>query len=175
MGYHHISALAPLFMVLFGGCETYTFFGSGYFFVEMTILPLQIVNWFETFKRPDHWMSSVAYHITFWLWVPFRTIFPVWITYQGIGVVMQVDDVNGFWQCKVPVGYGGMAIWTFCWLVFFAHVLPAYIKRVVHGHKPAQHAAPANKERRPPPAGAVKAAKRAQEANKAPMSPVMSP
>ena len=167
--FHHVAALWPLLFVLFGGCENYAFFGSGYFFVEMTILPLQLVHWCETLKKPNSWIAALGYHLTFWLWLPFRLVIPVYMTYNGIGVVMQGDDTVGFWQCKLPVGQGGVAIWAFCWLIFAAHIGPGYYKRVVKGEQPNEHPAPKKK-----PAAPKKTAGK-KETPASPMSPVMSP
>jgi hypothetical protein len=145
--FHHLAAGWPLVMVLFGGCQNYTFFGSGFFFVEMTIWTLQTVHWMETLKMAEHWLTKLAYHLTFWMWIPFRLVLPVYMTYNGVLVVMQEDDSVGFWQCKVPVGQGGFSIWFFCWLVFFAHIGPGYYRRIFQGKQPKREPAPAIKER----------------------------
>jgi hypothetical protein len=167
--FHHLAALWPLLSVLFNGCQNYTYFGSGYFFVEMTIFPLQLVHWGETLKHPNSWWVSLGYHVTFWLWIPFRLVLPVYMTYNGVGVVMPQDDTVGFWQCKVPVGQGGVNIWLFCWLVFFAHIMPAYVKRL-RGRKPTQRQAPAQLEKLKKPPVKPPGAKASP-----PMSPVGSP
>lgn len=178
--FHHVAALWPLLSVLFNGCQNYTFFGTGFFFVEMTIMPLQFVHWCETLKKPDHLLTKFGYHATFWLWIPFRLVLPVYMTYNGIGVVMQQDSSVGFWQCKVPVGQGGASIWAFCWLIFFVHIGPGYVKRVFRGEAPAEHPAPATKERKPTRPAILKGAQKAKleragAATGSPMSPVMSP
>jgi len=126
--FHHVTVLWPLTMVLFGGCETYAFFASGYFFVEMTILPVQLVQWSSALDMRGSWISALGYHLTFWLWIPFRLVVPVFMTWNGIGVVMPVDDTVGLWQCKVPIGHCGIAICGFCWHTFVTIIAPGYFK-----------------------------------------------
>ena len=175
--FHHCAALWPLIAVLFGGCQNYTFFGASFFLVEMTILPLQFVHWCETLKRPDHWLCKLGFHLTFWLWIPFRFILPPWLVYQCIFRVMAIDDSVGLWQCKISVGQGGVSIWAFCWLIFFMHILPGYWKRAVKGGKPNQHPAPAAEEAKEAAAKSIKRAARPtqqlqrQESSESPSTP----
>lgn len=151
--FHHVAALWPLTMTVFTGCEHYTFFAAAFFGVELTILPLQITHWYETLKIDDSPILRGGYHATFWLWLPARLYWPVYIFTNCAFKVVPIADVT---SCNIPVLQGGFNIMLFCWLVFFAAILPAYWKRI-RGTKPA---------RRPPPVKAVSGEK---------LSPVTSP
>ena len=76
-------------------------------------------------------IHSASVHGTFWLWVVSRAMLPVYVCFFGGHFTRNIADPSPtVWECNVPCLSGGYGILVFCYIIFCAGVLPAYVQRL---------------------------------------------
>ena len=130
--FHHFISLLATCLTVFGNCDAYLTSVACFFIVEFTTFSLQGCYWLENLKlekQPGLFKSlyNVCRQLTFWLWVAFRNIPPMFLTY--VGYVVATNPVEGQPSyCAIPCVGAGVGITLFCWGVFASAIYPAYVK-----------------------------------------------
>jgi hypothetical protein len=127
--FHHVTSLAALFAIVFGGCDAYLVPCACFFVVESTIMPMQVSYVLEFLQLDQGSFARVicgaSRHLVFWIWIVARNIPPAFLTYSAVWV----PSHNSPSYCPYTTVGCGVGITLFCWGVFASAILPGYLKK----------------------------------------------
>ena len=139
---HHCAASTPLIAVLFMGCEKYSFLIAAFFLVEVTTVSVNFSYWLEAFDMQYKKRYRFSVHFSFWAWIVFRIVMPVYLLYLMIdrllldgtqwvdaSHVLKAKDTKE-WGCAAVCSTCALMIIAYCNLVFFTSMVPSYAKRL---------------------------------------------